>query len=152
MARRAPEPRDIFWFNLSSRVADSSIKLFRTFMVQMIMILLVFFSFVVIISIQGVAKLEKFTALFPFIGAWLDALGPEWTQFVKGVIPAVVTAAYTSSLPSVLICKFLNWRSRRERQCRFCLLLIFVFVHCAVLSQIQGLEAYSWIDMSVLSK
>ncbi|KAJ3029460.1 hypothetical protein HK097_005786, partial [Rhizophlyctis rosea] len=124
MARRAPEPRDIFWFNLSSRVADSSIKLFRTFTVQVIMVLLVFFSFVVITFIQGVAKPDKLIGVFPFIEAWLDSLGPGWTQFVKGVIPTVVTAAYTSSLPSVLI----------------------------LLSQIQGLEAYSWIDMSVLSK
>ncbi|KAJ3156813.1 hypothetical protein HDU86_003579 [Geranomyces michiganensis] len=120
MARLAPEPRDVFWVNLSSKVADSYIKVFRSVAVAATLFLLVFFSTLVVSFVTALISLDTFPALKTF----LSHLGQGWLQFIQGVIPAVVTAAWTSSLPSVLI----------------------------LLAQAQGLEAQSWIDASVLSK
>ncbi|KAI8585674.1 hypothetical protein BDZ88DRAFT_502106 [Geranomyces variabilis] len=120
MARLAPEPRDVFWVNLSSKVADSYIKVFRSVAVTGTLFLLVFLSTGVVTSVTALISLSTFPALEKF----LSHLGQGWLQFIQGVIPAVVTAAWTSSLPSVLI----------------------------LLAQAQGLEAQSWIDASVLSK
>ncbi|KAJ3024087.1 hypothetical protein HKX48_007268 [Thoreauomyces humboldtii] len=120
MARLAPEPRDVFWVNLSSKVADSYVKMFRSIAVTAILFLLVFSSTVVVAGITTLIDPTTFSALQRL----LSHLGPAWAQFIQGVIPAVVTAAWTSSLPAVLI----------------------------LLAQAQGLEAQSWIDASVLSK
>ncbi|KAI9095193.1 hypothetical protein DFS34DRAFT_188376 [Phlyctochytrium arcticum] len=124
MARQAPEPRDIFWVNLSSQSAVSHIKLFRSMFVAGTLLVLVFFSTIIVTAISALISLDKLQSTFPRLKDLLENLGPGWTQFIQGVIPAVVTAAWTSSLPGVLI----------------------------LLSQIQGLEAQSWIDASVLSK
>ncbi|TPX70665.1 hypothetical protein SpCBS45565_g01605 [Spizellomyces sp. 'palustris'] len=124
MARQAPEPRDIFWVNLSSKVAVSYIKMFRSVAVAATLFVLVFFSTIIVTAISALISLEKLQKTFPGLTSFLDNLGPGWTQFIQGVIPAVVTAAWTSSLPAVLI----------------------------LLAQAQGLEAQSWIDASVLSK
>ncbi|KAI8922345.1 hypothetical protein DFJ77DRAFT_495618 [Powellomyces hirtus] len=120
MARQAPEPRDVFWVNLSSKVADSYIKMFRSVAVAATLFVLVFFSTIVVSGITALISLDT----FPKLQSFLKHLGPGWVQFIQGVIPAVVTAAWTSSLPAVLI----------------------------LLAQAQGLEAQSWIDASVLSK
>ncbi|KAI8822106.1 uncharacterized protein EV422DRAFT_417220 [Fimicolochytrium jonesii] len=120
MARLAPEPRDVYWDNLSAKGADSYIKMLRSVFVTGTLVLLVFFSTLIVSTITALISLDT----FPNLKDFLKELGPGWTQFIQGVIPAVVTATWTSSLPAVLI----------------------------LLAQVQGLEAQSWIDASVLSK
>ncbi|KAJ3333288.1 hypothetical protein HDU76_009775 [Blyttiomyces sp. JEL0837] len=89
MAKMAPEPRDIYWPNLSSRSAD-------------------------------VSNLER----YPIWKQLFDQLGEGVQKFVEQVIPISLFAGWTSCLPAILI----------------------------LLSQMQGLEAQSWIEMSVFSK
>lgn len=105
MARQAPEPRDIFWFNLSSKGADSYVKVFRSLFVVGTLFVLVFFSTVIITAIAALISLDKLQTTFPMLKEFLERLGPGWTQFIQGVIPTVVAAAWTSSLPGVLICE-----------------------------------------------
>lgn len=124
LCRQAPEPRDIYWRNLSSPVADSSFKLFRNLFVIIVHLLLVFFSTVVIASINVLVNVDRLEKLYPPLQRFFTSLGPRWYQFIKGVVPAVGVSVWTGSLPTLLI----------------------------FLSKVQGLETESWIDQSVLSK
>ncbi|KAI9008420.1 hypothetical protein BC832DRAFT_575403 [Gaertneriomyces semiglobifer] len=124
MVRSAPEPRDLFWVNLSSKGADSYIKMFRSLIVVSTQFMLVFFSTIIVSAISALISLDNLQETFPGLKQLLQQLSPTTTQFIQSVIPTIVTAAWTSSLPGVLI----------------------------LLAQLQGLEAQSWIDQSVLGK
>ncbi|KAH6575142.1 hypothetical protein BASA50_005313 [Batrachochytrium salamandrivorans] len=124
MTKMAPEPRDIYWPNLSSKTASSYTKLIRSLLVVISLFLLVFSSTFVVSSIAGLIDLERLAVYIPVLGAVLKDIPDTWIQFIQGVIPALLLSLWTSSLPSLLL----------------------------FLSQAQGLEAASWIEMSLLTK
>ncbi|KAJ1568369.1 hypothetical protein HK405_002663, partial [Cladochytrium tenue] len=127
MAKMAPEPRDIYWPNLSSRAADSPVKFIRTATVHTVSTVIILFS--TIFSVLVVAPLLTLKNLnqVPFLKELFERLGAPAQHFVEQVIPITLFATWTSSLPSLLI-------------------------ETVVLSKFQGLEAESWIDMAVFSK
>ncbi|KAJ8328094.1 hypothetical protein QVD99_000614 [Batrachochytrium dendrobatidis] len=124
MTKMAPEPRDIYWPNLSSKTASSHTKLVRGLLVVGSLFLLVFSSTFVVSSIAGLIDLEQLAVYIPVLGAVLKDLPDTWIQFIQGVIPAMLLTLWTSLLPTLLL----------------------------FLSQAQGLEAASWIEMSLLTK
>ncbi|KAJ3312309.1 hypothetical protein HDV04_003202 [Boothiomyces sp. JEL0838] len=124
IVKNAPEPRDIYWTNLSSKAAHSYTKLFRMIIVMTVMSLLVPFSTSVITSFAGLIDLEQLAKLLPILKPILTDLPPTWIQFIQGVLPTTLIAAWNSFLPSVLL----------------------------ILCQLQGIEAESWIQLSMLSK
>eukprot|EP00842_Homolaphlyctis_polyrhiza_P004161 jgi/Hompol1/4746/HPOL_000503-RA len=124
MIKMAPEPRDIYWPNLSSKAASSYTKVIRSLLVFVSLFMLIFFSTFVVSSIAGFIDLRRLAVYFPALGSILKDLPDTWTQFIQGVIPASLLTLWTSSLPTVLL----------------------------YLSQAQGLEATSWIEISLLSK
>ncbi|KAI8927497.1 hypothetical protein BC831DRAFT_452160 [Entophlyctis helioformis] len=124
MIKMAPEPRDIYWPNLSSKTANNYTKLVRGLSVLACLFLLVFSSTLIGSTITGLIDLDQLAVYFPMLGAILKDMPDTWRQFIQGVIPATLLAMWTSSLPSLLL----------------------------FLSQAQGLEAESWIEMSLLTK
>ncbi|KAJ3085002.1 hypothetical protein HK102_000404, partial [Quaeritorhiza haematococci] len=124
MTRMAPEPRDLFWPNLSSRIADPYIKVFRSVFVYTALFFMIFFNTVIVSAIASFINLESLALWIPGLKDVIDQMDPVVKQFVQGVIPTAVLAFWTSSLPSLLL----------------------------ILSELQGLEAQSWIEMSVMSK
>ncbi|KAI8906749.1 hypothetical protein EDD86DRAFT_192935 [Gorgonomyces haynaldii] len=124
MTKPAPEPRDIYWPNLSARGAQNYTKVVRSIFVLSSMFILVFSSTFIVSSIAGLIDLEQLAVVFPVFGSILKDLPVGWVQFIQGVIPAILLATWTSSLPSVLL----------------------------ILCQGQGLETISWIETSLLSK
>ncbi|KAJ3369054.1 hypothetical protein HDU91_000093 [Kappamyces sp. JEL0680] len=123
MVRMAPEPRDIFWNNLSARSAHNYSKFFRSLLAMGIMFLLVTSTTFVVSSIAALIDLKQLAEHFPFL-QFINDLPPSWVQFIQGIIPPSLLAAWNSLLPSVLI----------------------------ILCHLQGLEAESWIQHSLLSK
>jgi hypothetical protein len=123
ICRMAPEPRDVFWPNLSSRSAHNYSKFFRTIIAAVIMILLVTSSTIVVSSLAALIDLEQLSKDFPFLQFMRD-IPPAWRQFVQGIIPPALLTLWNSLLPSVLL----------------------------ILCHLQGLEAESWIQVSLLSK
>ena len=123
IARMAPEPRDIFWPNLSSKSAHSSSKFFRSIIATAIMVILVTSSTLVISSIAALIDLEQLATEFPFL-RFIHDIPPAWRQLIQGIIPPLLLASWNSLLPSVLL----------------------------ILCHLQGLEAESWIQASLLSK
>lgn len=103
MLTMAPEPRDIYWANLSSPIASNHTKLARGLFVVISTFLLVSFSTVIVTTIAGLIDLEQLAILFPILGAILHDLPETQIQFVQGVIPVLLLAAWNSSLPSVLL-------------------------------------------------
>lgn len=103
MTKPAPEPRDIYWPNLSSNGAHSTIKLFRGLMVLASLVFLVFSSTAVISTFAGLIDLKQLEIYLPGLKKILDELPEAWIQLIQGVIPTILVAAWTSSLPAVLI-------------------------------------------------
>ncbi|KAL2919600.1 hypothetical protein HK105_200512 [Polyrhizophydium stewartii] len=124
MTKMAPEPRDMYWPNLSSKTASSYTKAIRGLLVYGSLFMLVFFSTFIVSSIAGLIDLGQLAVYVPVLGAILKDIPDTWIQFIQGVIPAALLTLWTSSLPSVLL----------------------------ILCQIQGIEASSWIEMSLLTK
>ncbi|KAJ3255330.1 hypothetical protein HK103_006353 [Boothiomyces macroporosus] len=84
IVKNAPEPRDIYWTNLSSKAAHSYTKLFRMIFVMTVMSLLVLFSTSVITSFAGLIDLEQLAVLLPILKPILTDLTPTWIQFIQG--------------------------------------------------------------------
>ena len=65
MAISAPEPRDIYWPNLSSDIADPLAKLFRSLIVYMTLFFMVFFNTVIVSAISSLFDLNSLSRIFP---------------------------------------------------------------------------------------
>ncbi|KAI8845420.1 radial spoke protein 3-domain-containing protein [Chytridium lagenaria] len=130
MARMAPEPRDIYWPNLSSRAADSSVKVLRGLVVNSVLVFVVFLSTIAIFTLASLNVLPSMDLeKFPFLKDLFDRLGKNGKEMLQQVVLTLLFNAWTSSVASAVDgCVFL------------------------VLSQLQGMEALSWIEMSVFSK
>ncbi|TPX37211.1 hypothetical protein SmJEL517_g00833 [Synchytrium microbalum] len=124
MTRPAPEPRDVFWPNLSSSSANPLIKFMRGLGVQMSLIVLVFFTATPIAFLAGWTTPAGLAKLFPQLKDLFESMTPFIRSLLTGALPALVTSLWLATLPSLLF----------------------------YLSQAQGLEALSWLEQSVLSK
>jgi hypothetical protein len=120
----APEPRDLFWPNLAAYTANSFTKLLRGVFVMILTFLLISFSTFVVTSIAALIDLEQLAIIFPALGIILKDIPEAGVQFIQGVIPTILLSCWLAVLPSVLL----------------------------MLCQMQGLEAVSWIENSLLSK
>ena len=119
----APEPRNVFWPNLSAKTAHNYSKFFRSLFAISVLVLLVTSSTIVVSSIATLIDLKQLAKNFPILG-FITQLPPSWIQFIQGIIPVTLFAAWNSMLPSILL----------------------------ILCQLQGLEANSWVDLSLMSK
>ncbi|TPX50045.1 hypothetical protein SeMB42_g02206 [Synchytrium endobioticum] len=124
MTRMAPEPRDVFWPNLSSAVANPMVKFMRGLGVQAALIFLVFFTATPIALLAGWTTPAGLAKLIPPLKDVFGNMSPFVRSLLTGALPALVTSLWLALLPSLLF----------------------------YLSQAQGLEALSWIEQSVLSK
>lgn len=124
LTQMAPEPRDIFWANISSPVAHPYIKLFRSVLVRVGLFFLVILWSVPIIAFAGLNSLDKLTALIPELKGFLEGLTEVQQGIIIGILPTVLTGIWMSLLPVVL----------------------------QFITHIEGLEAISWIEMSVMAK
>ncbi|KAJ3217944.1 Radial spoke head protein 3 [Dinochytrium kinnereticum] len=125
MARMAPEPRDIYWPNLSSRAADSSVKVLRGIIANSVLVFVVFLSTIAIFTLSSLNHLPAMDLeRYPILKALFGWLGKNGTEVLQQVVSTLLFNAWTSSLPALL----------------------------TLLSQLQGMEALSWIEMSVFSK
>jgi hypothetical protein len=122
--RMAPEPRDVYWTNISGKTAHSYSKFFRSIIANLGMLILVFSSTFVVYSIAALLDLQQLALIFPWFGNLIKDIPKMILQFVQGVIPTVLLSLWNAALPSVLL----------------------------LLCHFQGLEAESWIQESLLRK
>ncbi|KAJ1558687.1 hypothetical protein HK096_007310 [Nowakowskiella sp. JEL0078] len=124
-ARMAPEPRDLYWDNLASHSANPYLKLVRsTFILTVLAILIIFSVTIISAVVTPLGNLKNFSETVPWTKPVIDAMSPVVRSVLESVVSPIVLTTWTSSLPSVLL----------------------------MMTQLQGLEAESWIEMGVLSK
>ncbi|KAJ3388155.1 hypothetical protein HDU84_000235 [Entophlyctis sp. JEL0112] len=95
IAKMAPEPRDIYWPNLSSRAASASIKLFRNLLMNTISIL-IFLSSILWVAFSSV--LPNWTKL-PVLQVIFEQLSDGVKDFLQQVVPVKVKV----DLPPLLV-------------------------------------------------
>ena len=124
LVKMAPEPRDLYWPNLSASNAKRYRKFFRSIVATGTMFLLISSSTFVVSSISTLVDLQQLGKLIPYLGTIMEAMPVSWRHLIEGVIPTVLLAGWNASLPSILL----------------------------FLCQFQGLEAESWIQNALLAK
>ena len=104
----APEPRDVYWPNLSSGVAGTTIKIFRSLFVNFMLFLIIFFSIVTILGIVTFLSSLPDSDQFPIVRDFFKRMGKTAKEFIQQVVPIVLFASWTSSIPSLLTGNDLN--------------------------------------------
>jgi hypothetical protein len=120
----APEPRDIYWPNISGKSAHSYSKFFRNIIANIGIFFMVLSSTFVVYWIASLINLEQLAKIFPWFGKVIEKVPKTVIQLIQGVIPTVLLAVWNASLPSFLL----------------------------LLCHFQGLEAESWIQQALLKK
>ncbi len=108
MAKAAPEPRDLFWPNLSSRTANIYLKVFRSILVYIAMFFMVFFNSIAVSAIASLIDLKSLAEIIPGLKSIIESISPVTLQFIQGVIPVAVLVIWTSTLPTFLFCNTHN--------------------------------------------
>ncbi|ORX48148.1 DUF221-domain-containing protein [Piromyces finnis] len=120
----APEPRDIYWENISNTLAHPYVKLLRSVGTTVALVLLILLWTIPVAFISSLISLDTIYKYFPSLGDTIDKFGPTVANTAKNIIPITVLSIWLSFLPDILQ-KF---------------------------SELQGIETYSWIEQSLLSK
>ncbi|KAJ3409142.1 hypothetical protein HDU80_002772 [Chytriomyces hyalinus] len=98
-AKMAPEPRDIYWPNLSSRTATASLKLFRSLLMNSISIV-IFLSSIMLAAFSAVVPSWK---ELPFLKELFDELSDRMKEYLSQIVPVLLFTGWTSLLPFLLI-------------------------------------------------
>ncbi|KAL3330840.1 hypothetical protein AABB24_034591 [Solanum stoloniferum] len=94
----APEPRDIYWSNLS--ISFFSLTL-RKLLISVAVFSLVFFYMIPIAFVQSLANLEGLEKVAPFLRPLI-----EWTvikSFLQGFLPGLALKVFLFVLPAILM-------------------------------------------------
>jgi hypothetical protein len=120
----APEPRDVYWNNLSIRYVELNS---RRIMVSIIVFLLVFFFLIPVTFVQSLANLDSLNQMFPFLHSLTNQ--KFITYFIQGFLPGLITTLFLKLLPYVLsiLSKFEGHVSLSAID-RYCAIKYYVFV------------------------
>ncbi|CAI2190942.1 16743_t:CDS:2, partial [Funneliformis geosporum] len=95
----APEPRDIYWYNMSIRTREMIV---RNVIVNVLIFLLVFFwsgPISLFASLLSIKTLEKF---FPWL-AHLAEKNEALKDFIQGTLPTLAVSLFNALLPKIMI-------------------------------------------------
>ncbi|KAL2527661.1 CSC1-like protein [Abeliophyllum distichum] len=94
----APEPRDVYWKNLSIPFVSLSI---RKLVISLLVFALVFFYMIPIAFVQSLANLEGLERVAPFLRPLI-----EWNfvkSFLQGFLPGLALKIFLYVLPAILM-------------------------------------------------
>ncbi|RAL43518.1 hypothetical protein DM860_012659 [Cuscuta australis] len=94
----APEPRDVYWNNLSIPYVELNIR--RLFM-GVALFFLTFFFMIPIAFIQSLASIEGIEKVFPFLKKLIEM--DIVKSFVQGFLPGIALKIFLIILPSILM-------------------------------------------------
>jgi len=119
----APEPRDIYWKNISNRLANPYTKLLRAIFVIFISMIIITIWFIPLMFITALTEISQLEFI-PFIKEINEKLGTLWVNLINNALSMIILATWLSFLPDILM----------------------------LLSEIQGIETYSWLEKALLKK
>lgn len=121
----APHPREIHWPSISSFASEAQIMFWRTALTIVILVALVFFWSYPITAISNLLRPDALVEVLPPDWAkWVASWSDGTKLAVQTMVPSILVAIWMALLPPVMI----------------------------LLSYLQGIESYSWIDQSCLNK
>lgn len=120
----APPPRDLYWPNLSSRFSTPKVAFLRTLFALGCLVALVFFWAVPVGMIATFLSVENLTARFPGFAKMAAELSPQFLDAFRAFVPSILVGIWMAILPAIVL----------------------------LLCYIQGIETYSWIELSAFSK
>lgn len=97
--RMAPEPRDVYWPNLTLTSSERSA---RAFVVAVVMFFLIAFWSVPVAFISALSKLEELQNTLPFLEPVLD-YSPALKGFLQGFLPSIALLLFQLLLPPLLL-------------------------------------------------
>ncbi|CAL9162008.1 unnamed protein product [Musa hybrid cultivar] len=126
----APEPRDIYWQNLSISFVSITI---RKLIVAVAFFFLTFFFMIPITFVQSLANIEGIEKVAPFLKPLIEV--PVIKSFIQGFLPGIVLKIFLILLPMILMLmsKFegfvsLSALQRRSASKYYIFLLVNVFL------------------------
>lgn len=106
MTQAAPEPRDVYWYNLSLHHAERSL---RTLVGEVAAMALVFFYTIPVAFVQSFSNLETLSTVIPGLDTVLS-WSPSAKAFVQGFLPTLALTLFFEFLPLILMSE--SWRCR----------------------------------------
>ncbi|XP_031100916.1 CSC1-like protein At4g02900 [Ipomoea triloba] len=94
----APEPRDVYWDNLSIPYVELNI---RRLLMGVALFFLTFFFMIPIAFIQSLASIDGIEKVFPFLKKLIEVDVIE--AFIQGFLPGIALKIFLILLPSVLM-------------------------------------------------
>ncbi|KAG6483642.1 hypothetical protein ZIOFF_060294 [Zingiber officinale] len=94
----APEPRDVYWSNLSIPFVELTI---RRFLMAVALFFLTFFFMIPIAFVQSLANIEGIEKVMPFLRPVM-----EWEltkSFIQGILPGIALKIFLILLPTILM-------------------------------------------------
>ncbi|ORX45213.1 DUF221-domain-containing protein [Piromyces finnis] len=120
----APEPRDIYWKNISNRLANPYTKLLRAVLVIIISAVIITIWFIPLMLITSLTDINSLQIIVPFIKSITEKMSPVLISLINNALSMIILATWLSFLPDILM----------------------------LLSEIQGIETYSWLEKALLKK
>eukprot|EP00833_Pecoramyces_ruminatium_P012441 jgi/Orpsp1_1/1186473/evm.model.d7180000050857.1 len=100
--RLAPEPRDIYWKNISDTLAHPYVKLLRAVFITVAMVFLILLWTIPVAFISSLISVDTIYKYFPAIGSFVDSLGDTVSNTAKNIVPITVLSIWLSFLPDIL--------------------------------------------------
>ncbi|KAK1277408.1 hypothetical protein QJS04_geneDACA003415 [Acorus gramineus] len=94
----APEPRDVYWANLSIPFVELTI---RRLIMAVTLFFLTFFFMIPITFVQSLANLEGIEKVVPFLKVIIEM--PVVKSFIQGFLPGIVLKIFLIFLPTILM-------------------------------------------------
>lgn len=99
-AKPAPEPRDIFWPNLTMNRHQ---RIVRSILIGLAVIGLIFVWSIPVAFVQSLANLRGLSSEVPFLGTIIDFLPSDFVSFIEGFLPPLVLVVFMILVPIILM-------------------------------------------------
>ncbi|XVF21817.1 hypothetical protein REPUB_Repub12eG0122500 [Reevesia pubescens] len=94
----APEPRDVYWNNLSIPYFELSV---RRLLMAVALFFLIFFFMIPIAFVQSLANIEGIEKVFPFLKPLIEM--KSFKSVIQGFLPGIVLKIFLILLPTILM-------------------------------------------------
>lgn len=100
----APEPRDVYWKNISSRVAHPYLKSIRSVLVFVALLVIIALWFIPVTALASLFALENLIQTFPELKPVFENMNFWLSSAIQTILPTLVLSIWLGLLPGLLHC------------------------------------------------